>query len=315
TLPSPSERRLALAVALVSSVVFVAALPFARRPLAPVWAFIPIYEAALAINDVVTAVLLLAQFLILRARRLLVLGCAYLFTAAMVIVHALTFPGLFTPTGLLGAGPQTTAWLYMFWHAGFPLLVIVYALLREEDARALRSRRQAQRDLAVGLAGVLAAAAAFTLLATAGQSLLPAIMQGNSYTAAMIVVVSTTWLFSVVSLPLLWKRTRHTMIDVWLMVVMCVWIFDIALSAVFNAGRFDLGFYAGRIYGLLAATFVLLVLLVGTANLYSRLAALLDVEQQQRRKESILRQRIFDTSLDLILISDRQGRLVQVSPS
>ena len=315
TLPSPSERRLALAVALVSSVVFVAALPFARRPLAPVWAFIPIYEAALAINDVVTAVLLLAQFLILRARRLLVLGCAYLFTAAMVIVHALTFPGLFTPTGLLGAGPQTTAWLYMFWHAGFPLLVIVYALLREEDARALRSRRQAQRDLAVGLAGVLAAAAAFTLLATAGQSLLPAIMQGNSYTAAMIAVVSTTWLFSVVSLPLLWKRTRHTMIDVWLMVVMCVWIFDIALSAVFNAGRFDLGFYAGRIYGLLAATFVLLVLLVGTANLYSRLAALLDVEQQQRRKESILRQRIFDTSLDLILISDRQGRLVQVSPS
>ncbi len=28
-------------------------------------------------------------------------------------------------------------------------------------------------------------------------------------------------------------------------------------SAVLNAGRFDLGFYAGRIYGLLAASFVL----------------------------------------------------------
>ena len=67
-------------------------------------------------------------------------------------------------------------------------------------------------------------------------------------------------------------RTPHTMIDLWLMVVMCAWIFDIALSAVFNAGRFDLGFYAGRVYGLLAATFVLLVLLVGTARLYARLA-------------------------------------------
>src|SRR2546426_3619046 len=40
------------------------------------------------------------------------------------------------------------------------------------------------------------------------------------------------------------------------------WLFDIALAAVLNAGRFDLGFYAGRVYGLLAASFVLMVLLL-----------------------------------------------------
>ena len=38
------------------------------------------------------------------------------------------FPGVFAPAGLLDAGPQTTAWLYMFWHGGFPLFVIAYAL-------------------------------------------------------------------------------------------------------------------------------------------------------------------------------------------
>ena len=27
------------------------------------------------------------------------------------------------PAGLLGAGPQSTAWLYMFWHGGFPVAV------------------------------------------------------------------------------------------------------------------------------------------------------------------------------------------------
>ena len=37
------------------------------------------------------------------------------------------------------------------------------------------------------------------------------------------------------------------------MVVLFAWLLDIALSAVLNAGRFDVGFYAGRIYGLLAA--------------------------------------------------------------
>ena len=35
--------------------------------------------------------------------------------------------------GLLGAGLQTTAWLYILWHAGFPLFVIVYELLKDAD--------------------------------------------------------------------------------------------------------------------------------------------------------------------------------------
>src|SRR6266576_240416 len=93
---------------------------------------IPVYESALAVNDLITAVLLIAQFSISRSRALLGIACGYLFTAAMVVAHALTFPGLFSPTGLLGAGPQSTAWLYMFWHAGFPLLVIAYGLLKDD---------------------------------------------------------------------------------------------------------------------------------------------------------------------------------------
>ena len=42
----------------------------------------------------------------------------------MSVPHALSFPRLCAPDGLIGAGPQTTAWLYMAWHAGFPLAVI-----------------------------------------------------------------------------------------------------------------------------------------------------------------------------------------------
>src|SRR5262249_31011198 len=39
-----------------------------------------------------------------------------------------------------------------------------------------------------------------------------------------------------------------------------------------NQGRFDLGFYSGRVYGLVAATCVLLVLLTENIVLYTRLA-------------------------------------------
>ncbi len=127
------QRQFALTVVLLSLLIFIAAVPFARLQLPEVWAFIPIYESTLAINDLITASLLFVQFSILRTRALLALACGFLFTAVMVVPHALTFPGLFSSTGLLGAGPQTTAWLYMFWHGVFPLLVMFYAMLKAAD--------------------------------------------------------------------------------------------------------------------------------------------------------------------------------------
>src|SRR6266403_1767221 len=132
TLPAgPGERRLALAVVFVSLAIFLSAAPFAKLPLGQVWAFIPIYQSALVVNDLITAVLLFGQFGFLRSRALLVLASGYLFTAFMAVSHMLTFPGLFAPTGLLGAGPQSTAWLYLLWHGGFPLLIVAYALLKD----------------------------------------------------------------------------------------------------------------------------------------------------------------------------------------
>jgi uncharacterized membrane protein len=132
------NRRLAIAVVLISLLIFIAAIPFARIQLPEIWPFIPIYQSALVINDLITAVILFSQFSLARSRAVLVLANGYLFTAAIAVVHLLTFPGLFSATGLLGAGPQTTAWLYMAWHAGFPAAVMAYAFLntRTDDTVA-----------------------------------------------------------------------------------------------------------------------------------------------------------------------------------
>jgi signal transduction histidine kinase len=274
-------RRAALITLGVSALFFLAAVPFAKQPLTPVPAFIPAYQSALVVNDLVTAILLFGQFSILRSRAMLLLASGYLFTAFMTVIHALTFPGLFAPGGLLGAGPQTTAWLYMFWHGGFPLLAMLYALDKHRP-RTMKLRP----GLAIGGAvlGAAAAAGGLALLATAGQALLPGIMEGNRYTAAMITVVSAVWALSLAALVVLWHRRPHSILDLWLMVVMCAWMFDIALAAVLNAGRFDLGFYAGRIYGLLAATFVLVVLLLENSVLYARLAKAYAGEQRERKR-------------------------------
>lgn len=283
TLPAGrADRRLALAAAIASTAIFLAAAPFAKQPLAPVPAFIPIYESWLVILDLITAALLFGQFAIVRERSLYLLACGYLFTAFAAMAHALTFPGLFSPTGLLGAGPQSTAWLYMLWHAGFPLLVVAFAALRD-DARGLPFGRSAGITVLAGVVGAALAVCSLTLLATAGADALPTIMAGDRYTPAMSVVVSCVWALSAAAVVVLWRKRPHSVLDLWLMVVMCAWVFDIALSALLNAGRFDVGFYAGRIYGLLAASFVLVVLLLENGALYVKLATAHERERRERR--------------------------------
>jgi PAS domain S-box-containing protein len=309
------DRQLAIIIVLSSLTIFVGLIPFARLPLPQVWAFIPIYESALIISDLITAILLFAQYNLLRTRSLLVLASGYLFTAAMIVPHALTFPGLFTSAGLLGAGPQSTAWLYMFWHGGFPLIVIVYALLKDAEREIVGPRWSGRTAVLASVAIVLAAVGALTLVATAGRDILPDIMANNRYTSAMTFVNTSVWLLSPAALVVLWLRRPHSLLDLWLMVVVCAWFFEVGLSAVLNAGRFDFGFYAGRIYGLLAATFVLSMLLFDMTALYSQLIRLLGKEQQERLRVAERHRRLFDTSLDLILVTDRRGRFIEVSPS
>jgi len=281
TLPAGrAERRLASVVVLVSIIVFAAAVPYARRPLAGVTAFIPAYESALVINDLITGALLFGQFSIGRSRALLVLASGYLFCALIEIAHALSYPGVFSQSGLLGAGPQSTAWLYMFWHGGFPLAVLGYALLKNPPAAV--TRRAAGAAIVASAAAVAGLVIVLTLLATVGGASLPAIMAGSHYTSAMIFVVGAVWALSLVALAVLLLRWPYAVLDLWLMAVMCAWLCDIALSAMLNAARYDFGFYAGRIYGLLAASFVLIMLLLETISLYARLARSTAVERRER---------------------------------
>jgi signal transduction histidine kinase/ActR/RegA family two-component response regulator len=269
------DRRIALIVLVISVVGFAAAIPFAKLPLIQVNAFIPAYEAALLLIDAITALMLFGQFRWSRSPALLVLAAGYLYDAALIIPHALSFPGAFAPTGLLGAGPHTTAWLFNFWHGGFPLFVIGYAVLNARETHSGHVPKD-HIDLAMVWGTIIATAtlaAGLTVLAVHADTLLPALMDGNGYKPMLTYVVSGTVMLGLVAIVVLWQLSRHTVLDLWLAVMLCAWVFDIALSAVFNAARFDLGFYAGRGYGLLAASFVLGVLLTETAGLHSRLAA------------------------------------------
>src|SRR6202022_5059961 len=113
--PGRAQERLALAVVLALAIVFfITAGPLSTMQLGEIDAFVPAYATAMFVVDSITAVLLFAQFSILRSRALLAIANGYLFTALILIPWTLPFPGIFTPGGLLGPGlRQSTHCLYI----------------------------------------------------------------------------------------------------------------------------------------------------------------------------------------------------------
>lgn len=282
TAPGRTSRRLADTAILASLLCLGLMAPFSRAPLAAVPAFIPAYESTLAINDLITAILLFSQFARVGRASILVVAAGYLFDALVIVAHGLSFPGVFSPTGWLGATSQTTAWLYVFWHAWFPLSVLAYGVLAGSRWDAVSPGPARRRAVLLGVAGGVAFAAGLTLMSTVWVEHLPVLIVGGDYYRLVSMGVSPAILLVTgLAIAVLWRRRQDSVLDIWLHAVLWVWLCDVALSAVISSSRYDLGWYGGRLFGLAAASFVLGALLVESNALHGRLAASLALAEQR----------------------------------
>ncbi len=281
--PSRAQKRLALAVVLVLLALLITAGPLSTIQLARIDAVVPAYATASFVNDSITAVLLFSQFSILRSRALLAIANGYVFAALVVIAWALTFPGLFAPTGLPGAGLQSTAWLYILWHSGFPMFVIAYALLKDADPAKQLWHCSARAAILASVAATAAVVCVATFLIIAGDPLLPRLMIDATHISPLwAYAVGFSALLCVLALIVLWVR-RRSILDLWLMVVMCAYVTELCLNL---STRFTVGWYASRACGLLSSSLVLFVLRYEITVLYGQL--LRAVFAQRREREARL---------------------------
>lgn len=284
--PGQAERRLAVVFSLgIVAVFFVIVALSDNRP-HPIPGFVLAFSTAMFVCDTITAILLFAQFSILRSPALLVIANGYVFTALILIPYTLTFPGVLGPESLMG-GLQSPAGLYVVWHSGFPAFVIGYALSKDADSRK-RSWRATGRGMArvsiavsVALTAVLVAAAATVCIA--GEPLLPRIMLDKLSFSSLYpyVVGGPDVSLSVCALILLWIRRRSTL-DLWLMVVMFLYAIDMPLSYYPAPIRFSDGWYAVRAIAFLASSIVLIVLLYEITTLYARLFGAIHAQRRER---------------------------------
>ncbi len=205
----------------------------------------------------------------------------------------LTSRSLLSSSDLVGASVQSGPWLDILRNAGFPLFVICYALLkRYHNTGGGRSRADPRICIPSVTASVIAGVCLLFLLTTAGYSLLPRMVNGDGYTPAMMVVNVAGLVFSIIALIALGSRFPYSILDLWLLVVLCAWIPDVALSTVISAGRFDLGFATGHLYGVLAASIVPVVLLVEAGRLTGRLDEAIAVAEERNAQLAASREEL-----------------------
>ena len=283
--PTRRQTWAAITVILIAIVAFAAVAPFSGRQAAVLNAFFPSLDAIVLIIDLITAVKLYAQFLISRSRSLLVLASGYLFTAFIVIPHALTFSGAFSPTGLFGAGLQTGSWLFIFWHIGFAAALLGYAISKDMKRGRLAAETAVVREISWSVVIVFALVSGIAWLTTAGEALLPPIILDTSRLSPFVIYpIWFTILITAAGLVILVFR-RRSVLDLWLIVVAAVFIGELAFSGLLPTVRFSVGFYAGRVFSLVTSSIVLIVLLAEMTLLYVHLARSNDLLQRERHNK------------------------------
>jgi signal transduction histidine kinase len=277
---TPRERTVAVGVVVALLVLAALVAPFANVQIGRIDSFVPVLQTVLSAADLLTAILLLAQYSVQPHRALLAAASGYLFSGSAAFLQTLSFPGGYAPDGIIGDGTNTPAWFFVLWHTTFGLSILAYALLKDRNDSSVRSTSV---NIAITLACVFGAMAALTWLMTSGIGYLPSFYTtsvtlqtrlGNQINVALLLLGSVTLL-------ILFVRSR-TVLDLWLMVTLFAWLPNFLVAAVASSVRFSLGWYAARGFALVASCTLLSVLLTEMTVLYSRLTSALTMQRRER---------------------------------
>ncbi|WP_298459888.1 MASE4 domain-containing protein [uncultured Cellulomonas sp.] len=298
-LPVVRAGRAAVVVAAAVPVVTLALLAVSPVALGPIPAFLPAFLAVVWLCDVLTAVLLVTQYRAGGSPRLLALSWAYVWSAAVVVPHALVFPGLIAPNGLLGATPSSAPWLWTAWHVGMPVLIgAALAPWPRSVHRALAHATGRTRRAVVSAGVVVVGVAAVVALVTVGADRMPVVMVDGDYRP--LTTRFGPWIAAVdlvalgVGLVGVLRRRRTGGLEAWALVAVTACCGDVLLTLLARE-RFTVGWYGARALALTAALVVLASMLRELTVLYGRVrdhAVRLDANNRDLREANALRDRL-----------------------
>jgi PAS domain S-box-containing protein len=255
-----SRRPLALAATLAVLITAVV-LPVGVYQLDASATFVAAVVSVVACFDVLSVYLLIGDYRDRGDPRLLMMAWAYSWSLVVMGGYAFAFPGAVLQDPPLATTPSTAPYLYVAWHAGFPVLL---GLAWAPWPARWTSPTAAGRRSAVArgtLAGAVLAGALVVGVLTAFARHLPTLINGVD-TSAMTrltapLAIPAVVLALVAAVHGTWHRAGP---ERWSTVAILVCLCDLVLT--YNSGtRYSLGWYCGRSLTLVAAGVVMVAML------------------------------------------------------
>jgi signal transduction histidine kinase len=171
------------------------------------------------------------------------------------------------------------------------------------------------RAIAVCLISATLLVGALTLLATAGEPLLPRLLSDHTRWRPDQIVYLEVPLMSLTAgaMAMTWRR-RSSVLDLWLLLVLWAWLLELNMTMLATY-RFSIGWYSGRLIGVLSALFVLPMFLAQTSRLYAQSVLQLRAREREQENRLLVRDAIaaaiaheLRQPLAAILMSAQAGR-------
>ncbi|WP_170220088.1 sensor domain-containing diguanylate cyclase [Paenibacillus anaericanus] len=295
------QRKFAWILSLFIIIVSMAVIPFGKEMLPDIHPFLPAIISWFVFGDLITGYILFSQYRASGTIPLLVLSCTYLYMGLIAIPYALTFPGVISEAGLLGNGGQTSVWLWVFWHGGFPTGIIIYLItgLVWKDPLISKQRINKYGLMAVG-GSILSVFIVFALV-TLGSGWFPNIISKGNYSKLISSGVGPViWILNVMALMLIIiKYQGRSVLNLWVSVAILACTLDVTLT-LFAGARFSLGWYLARVNSILAGTVVFYSIVNEVNRLFIRLS-------EQHRKLSESERQLEEANEELTRLSNLDG--------
>ncbi|MCD1258036.1 MASE4 domain-containing protein [Paenibacillus athensensis] len=323
-----SQQKFALAVALILLLISLASLPFASVQLLEVQVFQAAIFSTVICFELITAYVLYSQFRASGTPGLLVLAVYYLYSGCIIVPYLLTFPHLFSETGLFGAGPQSAIWIFCLWHAGLPLAILIYLGVERRHRHTRLRPRTARRAILLSIPAVMLGVSLITAAATQLHDYLPPLVVSGRFTPLFVYGVSTViLLLTIVALISFMAVTRgRTVGTAWLAVALLAALLEISIT-MYSSHRFSLGWYVAKWNSFVCSNIVLAAMIFEFTKMYMNIAVLYrqvtDSEQRYKHlfsesedakrtiaEQSEIIERMLESSREAIVMCDIAGQVV-----
>jgi diguanylate cyclase (GGDEF)-like protein len=266
-LATQSLKKRAIFICLAMALVTMAFVPMAQEKWASVPAFLSAYHTLLITAYFITAYIIFGFYQANHSLALLYLCCGCFYAGSMQVVQFLSFPKLFLENGALIGGPQTTIWLWCFWHAALAASIFLYAA--SEWLWPGYAVKHPKRIATLFWTLLLLLIAASALSVTVFHDKMPPLEINSDFSRISTMgIAPAIQAISLLALLLLWRATQfRSELHVWLGVALTALLFDGAITMI--GGSFlSIGWYIGRFNALISACVVLLVYLMEINRVY-----------------------------------------------